>query len=96
VAAEPGPVVTTTGAVAHFWREGGALYLPTRPWLTAPTRADLSRAVDVVDRTGAPFFTLVTERGSQAPPTLGPYRRRGGRSLAYVESIRIEVTRYQR
>jgi len=96
VAAEPGPIVTTSGALYHFWREGGASYTPTRPWLTAPRRADLAAAVRLLDRLGATSFTLVSQNRAQAPPALGPYRRRTGRSRALVETIRIEVTRYAR
>jgi hypothetical protein len=96
IAAEPGPIVTTSGTLWHFWREGGASYTPTRPWLTAPRRADLARAVRVLERLGAPSFTLVSQNRAQAPPELGPYRRRTGRSRTLVATDRIEVTRYAR
>jgi hypothetical protein len=95
--AEPGPIVTTSLVLRHFWREGGASYTPTRPWLTAPRRADLTAAVRLLDRIGDPSFTLVSpDDGAQAPLELGPYRRRTARSLALVETQRILVTRYAR
>jgi hypothetical protein len=96
VAARPGPIVATSTSLSHFWREGGAFYAPTRPWLTAPTRGDLGKALGVLEGLRAPAFTLVSRTAGEAPPRLGPYRRWSLRRIALVEDIRIEITQYER
>lgn len=95
VAAEPGPIVTTSPTLLHFWREGGAFYTPTRPWLTAPSSADVRQAAALLEHLHEPGFTLVSLDLRQAPEVLGPYRQAGHRSLPLVGTIRVQVVRYR-
>ena len=96
VAARPGPIVATGSGLLHFWREGGAFYTPTRPWLTAEQASELGPAARVLTRQAAPAFTLVTLDPAPAPARIGPYRRGGAQTVPFLAGLRLRVTRYTR
>ena len=96
VAAEPGPIVASGPGLLHFWREGGALYTPTRPWLTAEHARELPDAARVVAATGATSFTLVTLAPDAGPRQVGGYEAGPRRSVAFLAGLRLTLTRYTR
>jgi len=96
VAAEPGPIVASGSGLLHFWREGGALYTPTRPWLTAEHESELPEAARVVADTGASSFTLVTLEPAAPPRQIGGYQAGAHHRVAFLAGLHLTVTRYRR
>jgi hypothetical protein len=81
---------------AHFFREGGALYDPTRHWLTATTDDDLVRAVRIAGETGASEFALVENEGDPVPAHLGAYERGATEVVPFLRpDVRVSVTTYR-
>ena len=54
------------------------------------------KGLGLLESLQAPSFTLISRTSAEAPPHLGPYRRESRRSIALVEVIRIQITRYSR
>ena len=94
IAATRGPIVATGAGLLHFWREGGAFYTPTRPWLTAEHASELDPAARVLTRQAAPGFTLVSLEGTAVPVRIGPYRRGTERTVPFLAGLRLRVTRF--
>jgi hypothetical protein len=80
----------------HLLREGGAFYRPDARWLTAETRAELPRAVAILDETGTPGFTLVSRTPSGAPRALGPFDRGRSTPVDLISDVELVVSRYHR
>jgi hypothetical protein len=81
---------------AHFFREAGAFYDPSRHWLTATTPAQLRAAVQIASASGATEFALIDDVPAVAPPKLGGYTRTGSDVITYTrDDVRLRATTYE-
>ncbi len=88
----PGPVVMV-GEVLLL-REAGAFYDTGQPWLAAGDRASLAVAVQAVERSGAEQLTVATTTPRLTGPRLGPFERRGTRTLSLMPGVTLYLARY--
>ena len=69
IAARPEPMVVSTWS--HLFREGGAYYDPERRWLTAETREQLDRALEIARAEGLDTIAIVSVGTNAVDPGPG-------------------------
>ena len=80
----------------HMLREGGAFYDSSEHWLSATTDAQLRRAVEIVQESGADEFALIGGSDQTAPRTLGGFARGRTELVPFIRpDVSLAVTTYR-